>query len=163
VMRAFGASAGALFLAIGRPDLRTKVQLGQLALLAGAIYPLYQRYGVLGVAWAVSLYQLLSLYAAVLCFRLCSVPLSRLLLPAAQIATATLLGALAGWLAARGLARWPLAALLAAGAAATAVMLGVVIALDRRGGGYRLELEQAWKALRRRRGTQLDSRAHDGA
>jgi O-antigen/teichoic acid export membrane protein len=164
VMRAFGASAGALFLAIGRPDLRTKVQLGQLALLGAAIYPLYLRYGVLGVAWAVSLYQLLSLYAAVLCFRLCAVPLSRLLLPATQIAAATLLGALVGWLAARGLARWPLAALLAAGAAATAVMLGAVIALDRRGGGgFRLELEQAWKALRRGRRTELDSRARDGA
>ena len=55
-MRAFGASAGALFLAIGRPDLRTKIQLAQLVVFAVAIYPLYLRFGVLGVAWAVSLY-----------------------------------------------------------------------------------------------------------
>jgi len=149
VMRAFGASAGALFLAIGRPDLRTKIQVAQLIVLAVSIYPLYSSYGVLGVAWAVSLYGLLSVYAAVVCFNLCQVPLSEIRAPAMQVTLATLLGGAAAWLTATELAAWPFAALATAALVGGASMLGALYWLDRRGsGGFRLELELIWKALR---------------
>ena len=154
-MRAFGASAGALFLAIGRPDLRTKIQVAQLIVLAVAIYPLYSKYGVLGVAWAVSLYGLLSVYAAVLCFRACDVSVSEVRVPATQVAFATLIGGAAAWLTAYELSRWPLIALLTAAAVGGAGMIGVVYWLDRRGtGGFRLELEMILKALRGAPGTR---------
>ena len=149
VMRAFGASAGALFLAIGRPDLRTKIQVAQLIVLAVAIYPLYSKYGVLGVAWAVSLYGVLSAYAAVLCFRACNVRLSAIRAPAAQVALATLLGGAAAWLATYELARWPFAALLTAAVVGGVGVLAALYWLDQRGsGGFRAELEMIWKALR---------------
>jgi lipopolysaccharide exporter len=149
VMRAFGASAGALFLAIGRPDLRTKIQIAQLIVLAATIYPLYRKYGVLGVAWSVSLYGLLSVYAAVLCFRACAVKLSVIRAPATQVTLATALGAAAAWLTAYELARWPFLALLTAAAIGGAGILGALYWLDSRGsGGFRLELELIWKALR---------------
>lgn len=149
IMRAFGASAGALLLAIGRPDLRTKIQVAQLFVLAVAIYPLYLKYGVLGVAWAVSLYGLLSVYAAVLCFQACDVPLARIRAPATQVALATLVGGAAAWLTATELARWPLAALLTAAVVGGAGILGALYWLDRRGtGGFRIELELSLKALR---------------
>jgi O-antigen/teichoic acid export membrane protein len=149
VMRAFGASAGALFLAIGRPDLRTKIQLGQLVVLVAAIYPLYLRYGVLGVAWAVSLYGLLSVYAAILCFQLCGMRLREVRAPAVQVALATLLGGAAAWLTATELGRWPLLALLTAAGVGVAGIAGTLLWLDRNGGGgFRIEAEQIWKALR---------------
>jgi O-antigen/teichoic acid export membrane protein len=151
-MRALGASAGPLFLAIGRPELRTKIQVAQLAIFAASIYPLYLRYGVLGVAWSVSAYGLLSVYAAVLCFRLCEAPLARMAKPCAQVVTATAAGALVAWLIAQlWLGRFPLAGLLLGGAAAVGVIAIVLALLDRRADdGYRLELNLAWKALRPR-------------
>jgi O-antigen/teichoic acid export membrane protein len=149
VMRAFGASAGALFLAVGRPDLRTKIQIAQLVVLAATIYPLYLEYGVLGVAWSVSSYGLLSVYAAVLCFRACDSKLGAIRTPLAQVTLATALGAGLAWLTAYELARWPLVALLTAAAIGSAGILAALYWLDRRGsGGFRVELELIWKALR---------------
>lgn len=151
-MRALGASAGPLFLAIGRPELRTKIQVAQLAIFAASIYPLYLRYGVLGVAWSVSAYGLLSVYAAILCFQLCDAPLARMGKACVQVLIATLAGALAAWLVAQlWLARSPLAGLILGSAVSVAVIAVVLALLDRRGGdSYRLELNLAWKALRPR-------------
>ena len=149
VMRAFGASAGALFLAIGRPDVRTKIQLLQLVVLAGAIYPLYLWQGVLGVAWAVSLYGLLSVFAAGLCFRMCGVSVREIRSPALLVSLASLVGGTLAWLAATHLARWPLLALLTAAGLGAGSLLCALAWLDRRGdAGFRRELDQIWKGLR---------------
>jgi O-antigen/teichoic acid export membrane protein len=153
VMRALGASAGALFLAIGRPDVRTKIQVAQFAVFAAAIYPLYLRYGVLGVAWAVSLYGCLSVYAAYLCFELCALPLGCLWRPAYQLAVATLLGAAVAWATAHAwLGARPLLALIVGGASGLTATLIALLGLDRHDDmGYRSELIRGLNALRRRK------------
>jgi len=51
--RSFGATFGSLFQAVGRPDLSTKLQMLNVALLAILIYPLTNRYGMEGTALAV--------------------------------------------------------------------------------------------------------------
>ena len=152
VMRAFGASAGALFLAIGRPDLRTKVQVAQFITLAVAIYPLYLARGVIGVAWAVSLYGCLSVYAAYLCFDLCGLRLATIWPAAFRVSTATLLGAAAAWAIAHvWLRSLPLAGLIAGGCAGLAITAGALLWLDRHDpSGYAKELTQALGALRKR-------------
>ena len=52
-IRAFGANAGALFQAVGRPDIGTKIQAIKVVILAITIYPAAVRFGTLGVAGAV--------------------------------------------------------------------------------------------------------------
>jgi O-antigen/teichoic acid export membrane protein len=52
-IRAFGASTGALFKAIGRPDITTKLQAIKVAILVITIYPASTQWGVTGVAVAV--------------------------------------------------------------------------------------------------------------
>jgi len=153
VMRALGASAGALFLAIGRPDLRTKIQLAQLVILVASIYPLYLHYGVLGVAWAVSAYGLLSVYAALLCMRISALPLASLAWPCLQVGSASLLAAAAAWAIGHvWLAGSPLLGLIAGGLGFALVLVAILAWLDRPGErSYRAELEQAFKALRRPR------------
>jgi O-antigen/teichoic acid export membrane protein len=152
VMRAFGASAGSLFLALGRPDLRTKIQIAQLVVFAGSIYPLYLHFGVIGVAWAATLYGCLSVYAAYLCFQLCELSLSTIAGPSLQIGVATATGALAAWASAHGLAKYPLAALIVGGIAGLAATFGALVWLDRQGAaGYRHELTRVLSVLRRRR------------
>jgi len=51
--RSFGATFGSLFQAVGRPDLGTKLQVLNVALLAVLIYPLTDRFGMEGTALAV--------------------------------------------------------------------------------------------------------------
>jgi lipopolysaccharide exporter len=53
MMRSMGASYGSVFQALGRPDLITKIQLFNLAVLAAVIFPMTMRWGVVGVAGAV--------------------------------------------------------------------------------------------------------------
>jgi len=71
VLRSLGASASALFLAVNRPDLRAKLNFSQLCLFASSVYPLYASFGVLGVAWSVTLYSALQCWAVVQAFHLC--------------------------------------------------------------------------------------------
>jgi len=47
------ATAGPVFVAVGKPRLMTKYQFFQLCLLAVLVYPLTARWGILGTAWAV--------------------------------------------------------------------------------------------------------------
>ena len=152
VMRALGASAGALFLAIGRPDLRTKIQIAQFVTLAVSIYPLYLAHGVTGVAWAVSLYGCLSVYAAYLCFDLCGLRLAALWPAVFRVSAATLLGAAAAWAIGHSwLHAAPLAGLIAGGCVGLALTAGVLLWLDRHDqSGYAKELAQALGALRKR-------------
>jgi lipopolysaccharide exporter len=152
LMRAVGASAGALFLAVGRPDLRAKLQIAQLVVFALSIYPLYLRFGVLGVAWSVTLYGLLSVYAAYLCFRLCSLPLRSLGSPTLSATAAALFGASLAyaiahvWLPTRP---WP--GLLLGASAGTLATLGLLAFFDRNGAiGHRAEFASALRALRKR-------------
>ena len=152
VMRALGASAGALFLAVGRPDLRTKLQVAQLLVFGATIYPLYLRFGVLGVASAVSLYGCSNVYAAYLCFRLCQLAPSLLWRPALRVGAATLLGAAFAWLPAHAwLGSRPLLGLIVGAASGAVATLGALWWLERHDtDGYRHELEQALRALQRR-------------
>lgn len=52
LIRSILATTGPLFRGVGRPSIATKIQAGQLALLAIAIYPLTVAYGLVGAAWA---------------------------------------------------------------------------------------------------------------
>ena len=146
LLRAVGASAGALFLALGRPDLRAKVQLAQLAVFALSIYPLYHRYDVLGVAASVTLYSLLNVWAAYLAFRLCEVPMRALGQPSLAATIASLGGCAAAILCAHALEghAWP--ALLLGSAVGVLSTLLLLHWLDSSG-----ELRQAVRALRRLR------------
>lgn len=56
MMRAIGAMTGAFFMGIGRPGILTKIQCGQLILLAILIYPLTIHWGITGTAIAVTVY-----------------------------------------------------------------------------------------------------------
>jgi O-antigen/teichoic acid export membrane protein len=152
VMRALGASAGALFLAVGRPDLRAKIQIGQLCVFAGTIYPLFLRYGVLGVALAATLYQLLSVYGAYLGLRLCSVRLRELGRSTLALTLAALFGAAAAFLVARvWLVSKPWPALLAGSAAGVLGTLALLTWLDSSSDdGFRAELANVLRALRKR-------------
>jgi len=153
--RAIGASAGALFLAIGRPDLRAKLQFVQLAVLALGIWPLYARFGVLGVAWAVTAYGLTNLPAAYLCFRLCHAPLSRVLRPGLAIALAAVGGGAAAHVAARALSSLPLAALCAGALAGVLACVSLLLLLDPQ--GEIAGLQRALGKLRRRPAQELDA------
>jgi len=84
LFRSLGATTGAVFLALDRPDLVPKLQAGQLLLLAVVIWPLSSRFGVLGVALAVTLQAVIfNVVALGLALRLCSVRFRRLVGPVA--------------------------------------------------------------------------------
>ena len=53
LLRAVGAANVPLFQAIGRPDYATKIQIGQLAVIALVIYPLTSEFGIEGTALAI--------------------------------------------------------------------------------------------------------------
>jgi len=53
LIRSVGATTGPLFLAVGRPDLVTKLQLVKFILLVILIYPLTVKWGILGTSLAV--------------------------------------------------------------------------------------------------------------
>jgi lipopolysaccharide exporter len=142
LMRAVGASAGALLLAVGRPDLRAKLQVAQLCVFAASIYPLYLYYGVLGVALSVTLYAVLSVYAAYLCFPLCGISVRALGSPMLAITAAALAGGAVAQLVAHvfGPSRaW--FALLGGGASGVLATLSLLAWFDRRGAlGYRAQV-----------------------
>ena len=64
-LRSIGATCGVVFIAVGRPEIRTKIQSAQLVLLAILIYPLTIRWGVLGTSMAVTIYALTFNFVAV--------------------------------------------------------------------------------------------------
>lgn len=59
LFRSLGGTTGAVFLALGRPDIRAKIQLGQLIVFAATIYPLARAMGIAGVALAATLHALI--------------------------------------------------------------------------------------------------------
>lgn len=59
LLRALGATTGGLFMAVGKPEMRTKIQSAQLILLAILIYPLTMHWGILGTSMAVTAYALI--------------------------------------------------------------------------------------------------------
>lgn len=72
LLRSLGATTGAVFLAIGRPDIRTRIQIVQVVILAGAMIPLARYAGITGVAMSVALYAVVTnLYAVSLASRAC--------------------------------------------------------------------------------------------
>ena len=54
LLGAIGATTGVVFLAVNRPEIRTKIQTAQLILLAILIYPLTMHWGILGTSMAVT-------------------------------------------------------------------------------------------------------------
>lgn len=58
-IRALGGSTSPVFLAIGKPKLITYFQAVMLVVMALTIFPLTNRYGILGTSWAVVLSNLL--------------------------------------------------------------------------------------------------------
>jgi lipopolysaccharide exporter len=65
LLRAIGATTGVIFMAVGKPEIRTKLQSAQLTLLAILIYPLTIKLGILGTAIAVTSYALVFNFVAV--------------------------------------------------------------------------------------------------
>jgi len=65
LLRATGATTGVVFMAVGKPEIRTKIQSAQLVLLAILIYPLTIRWGILGASMAVTAYALIFNFVAV--------------------------------------------------------------------------------------------------
>ena len=65
MLRAIGATTGVVFMAVGKPGIRTKIQSAQLILLAILIYPLTIRWGILGASIAVTAYALIFNFVAV--------------------------------------------------------------------------------------------------
>ena len=59
-LRSFRSATVPLFRAVGRPDLDTKIRLLKLALLAPAIYPASQAFGLEGVAFVVFAHALIA-------------------------------------------------------------------------------------------------------
>jgi len=53
LIRSIGANAGPLFLAVGRPDITTKLLFGKLLLLIALIFPLVWKFQLMGACWAV--------------------------------------------------------------------------------------------------------------
>jgi O-antigen/teichoic acid export membrane protein len=52
-IRAFGATGGGVFKAVGRPDIPTKLQAVKVLVIALSIYPAAEYFGVIGVAYAI--------------------------------------------------------------------------------------------------------------
>ncbi|MGH8912038.1 MAG: oligosaccharide flippase family protein, partial [Acidimicrobiia bacterium] len=52
LIRSILATTGPLFRGVGRPSIATRIQAGQLLLLAALIYPMTRTFGVEGAAWA---------------------------------------------------------------------------------------------------------------
>ena len=65
LLRAIGATTGVVFMAVGRPEIRTKIQSAQLILLGILIYPLTMYWGILGTSMAVTIYVLIFNFVAV--------------------------------------------------------------------------------------------------
>lgn len=59
MLRAIGATTGVVFMAVGKPEIRTKTQFAALILLAILIYPLTAHWGILGASIAVTIYALI--------------------------------------------------------------------------------------------------------
>jgi len=55
MLRSIGMTNGSVFMAVGRPDLSTKLSFSKLILLAVAIWPLSAKWGITGTALAVLL------------------------------------------------------------------------------------------------------------
>jgi len=65
MLRAIGATTGVVFMALGMPEIRTKIQSAQLVLLAILIYPFTMLWGILGTSLAVTTYALVFNFVAV--------------------------------------------------------------------------------------------------
>ena len=64
LLRSFGATTGSVFLAMGRPRIRTLIQVTQVIIFAAAVYPMTRAWGLPGIAAAVTTYALTTnLYA----------------------------------------------------------------------------------------------------
>jgi len=58
MLRAIGATTGVVFMAVGRPEISTKIKCAQLILLAILLYPFTVQWGILGTSIAVTSYAL---------------------------------------------------------------------------------------------------------
>ncbi len=149
-LRTMGATTGPVFLALGRPDIRTKIQVGQLVILVVSIYPLAMAFGAAGVAASVTLYALVFNSVAVWkATRLCEQRLSRVARAVALPAIASA-GAMAAMAAFEthvpvGTGAVKLLAAAAVGALAYLALMAVADRIER--GLYREELGRLVSSL----------------
>ena len=80
LMRSLGATTGTVFLGIGRPDIRVRIQSVQLAIFVAAIYPMMKAWGLAGVAGAATAQAvIMSVYAVYRAARECQVAAGRVI------------------------------------------------------------------------------------
>jgi len=152
LLRSFGATTGSVFLAIGRPRIRTMIQATQVIIFAAVVYPMTRAWGVAGIAAAVTTYALATnLYAVQRAAKECAVaardvvealvvPLAAGAIAYAAIATLRLLPALD---------RPSMASLVALGIAGTIAYAGAIVAYDALAHrSWRADLVEAATAVR---------------
>jgi O-antigen/teichoic acid export membrane protein len=155
LMRAFGATTGSVFLAIGRPDIRTFIQTFQVIIFAAVLYPMAKAWGMVGVAGAVTVYSVtMNAYAVVRASRECRVPAARVVealsvpLAAGAAAYASVAALRAGVFTGQTLVD-----LIVLGLAGTAVYIGAIAVYDALAHkSWRADLLDLIEAVRRRDG-----------
>jgi PST family polysaccharide transporter/lipopolysaccharide exporter len=149
--RSIGGTTGPIFLALGRPDIRTKIQVIQLLIYAVVLFPLANAMGIVGVALAAVIYSVvMNAVAVVHAVRLCGLRLRRLAEPVlVPVLSASAAGAVVWLLESRILTEPTVGALVLLAAAGGAVYVAVVAVVDRVTGNlYRREFLQLLSALR---------------
>lgn len=62
-LRAIGATTGVVFMAVGKPEIMTKIEVIQLAVVTVLIYSLTMKWGITGASLAVTVYASISILA----------------------------------------------------------------------------------------------------
>jgi len=150
VLRSLGGTTGAVFLALGRPDIRTKIQMGQLIVFAAAIYPMARAMGLVGVALAATLHALIfTLYAVWRTARLIDLEAHRVVpaLTGPLVGTAGMFGMVYA-LRSTVLDATAIPALLLLGAIGMLGYVALIALWDRlKGGEYRREIMSLYRSL----------------
>jgi len=152
LMRSFGATTGAVFLAIGRPQIRTAIQIVQVVIFASVLYPMTKAWGLVGVGAAAATYACLTnAYGVWRVARECRLALRAGTLEALLVPLTCGAAAYAAMRGARALAldAQTLVALLALTALGAIVYIGVFAAYDSlRGGLWRRDVVELVAAIR---------------
>jgi O-antigen/teichoic acid export membrane protein len=158
LLRSLGATTGAVFLGIGRPEIRVRIQGAQLVIFAAAIYPMMKAWGLAGVAAAATTQMLLTnVYAVARAARECGArrgPVAEaLLVPlVGGLAVVAVVGVLRSFTPLVGTDLVTLLVLASAGAIG---YIGVVAAYDsQRSFRLRSELVDVFSAARREGGSE---------
>jgi O-antigen/teichoic acid export membrane protein len=153
-LRAIGATSGALFLALGRPDIRTWIQGGQLLTFLVILVPFAVRWETLGVAYAITTHALVfNLLAVWRAGRLASVRASQIVTELAGPLLASLAAIALGVVLRRAVFREPtmVGFLCVLGACAGTYLAAIALWDRRRANTIRDEIRRLVTTLRRAR------------